>query len=595
MAILSEGKTADEGLASLQAEITKLRDQPVTAAELDEARNELIAESLQQRETSSGRADELAHSVIVFGDPAASDRILAELQTVTAADVQRVAKSIMDDTRAVTIRYLPAEAGSKGDVIADSKQIQPVAIAIPAAEIPAYALAPADRRVLPPAPAAAIAARVPAASEKTLANGLRVIVANRPGLPLVAADLRIAAGSALDPADRAGLASMTADLTTRGTTTRSATEISQQIESLGASLGASAGADASSVSAITRADKLREVFAVLADVAQNPAFDAEELDRAQQEALDGLTVSLRQPATVGRYAMTRRLFGDGAYGKTPSPRSIGALKREDAAAFHASWWRPDNATLVMTGDITPDAGFALAEELLGSWKKPEAALPAAAAAGISAAVKAPLLIDIPQIGQAAVLMGHVGPSRTSPDYFAALVANDVLGGGYSARLNQEIRIKRGLSYGASSSIAARQHGAPVVAAAQTRNDAVAQVVDLMSGELGRLGATPVPADELVNRKAVLIGDFGRAVETTSGLAGELSALAQFGLPLAKLQTYAADVEAVTAEQAAKAAKDYFDPATASVVVVGDAKVFRAALKAKYPTAAAAGDREAGSG
>jgi zinc protease len=423
---------------------------------------------------------------------------------------------------------------------------------------------------------------VPAATEKSLPNGLRVIVATRPGLPLVATDLRIAAGSALDPADRAGLASMTADLTTRGTTTRSATQISQQIESFGASLGASAGADASSISAITRADKLREVFAVLADVAQHPAFDAEELDRAQQEALDNLTVSLRQPATVGRYAMTRRLFGDGAYGKTPSPRSIGALQRDDAAAFHASWWRPDNATLVMTGDITPEAGFALAEEMLGAWKKPAAALPAAAAAGTGTAVKPPLLIDIPQIGQAAVLMGHVGPSRTAPDYFAALVANDVLGGGYSARLNQEIRIKRGLSYGASSSLAPRQHGAPLIAAAQTRNDAVAQVVALMNGELGRLGAMPVPADELTNRKAVLIGDFGRAVETTAGLAGELSALAQFGLPLEKLQAYAADVAAVTQEQAAKAAKDYFDPATASVVVVGDAKVFRAALKSRYP-------------
>jgi zinc protease len=583
VAILSEGKSADEGLASLQAEVAKLRDQPVTAAELDEARNELVAEALQQRETSSGRADELAHSVIVFGDPGASDRILAELQTVTAADVQRVAKSIMDDARAVTIRYLPEVPDAKGDMIADSKLIQPVAIDIPAAQIPAFALAPADQRVLPPSPGAAIAARVPAATEKSLSNGLRVIVANRPGLPLVAADLRIAAGGALDPAGRAGLASMTADLTTRGTTTRSATQISQQIESFGASLGASAGADASSLSAITRSDKLHDVFAILADVAQNPAFDAEELDRAQQEALDNLTVSLRQPATVGRLAMTRRLFGDGAYGKTPSPRSIAELKREDAAAFHASWWRPDNATLVMTGDITPEAGFALAEEWLGAWKKPAAAMsPAAAGASKSTAVKAPLLIDIPQIGQAAVLMGHVGPSRTSPDWFAALVANDVLGGGYSARLNQEIRIKRGLSYGASSSLAPRQLDAPLIAAAQTRNDAVAQVVDLMSGELGRLGATPVPADELTSRKAVLIGDFGRAVETTSGLASELSALAQFGLPLAKLQSYAADVAAVTPEQAAKAAKDYFDPATAAIIVVGDAKVFRAPLRARFP-------------
>ncbi len=582
LAILSGGKSADDGLKSLQAEIRKIKDTPVTAQELEESRNELITDALRSRETSDGRAEELARSVILFGDPSAFDNILTQLQSVTPADVQRVAKSIMDDTRAVTIRYLAEAPGLRGDSIADSKTIQTVKIDIPAAEIPVYALAPAAVRKQPPAPGAAIAARVPAATEKTLANGLRVIVANRPGLPLIAADLRIAAGGALDPADRAGLAAMTADLATRGTTTRSATQISHAVESLGATLGAGAGADSSTVSMLTRSDKAREIFAVLADVAQNPAFQEEELERARQDTLDNLTVSLGQPSTVGRYAMVRRLFGDGAYGKTPSPRSIAAMQRADTAAFHGTWWRPDNAILVITGDVTPEAGFALAQEALGGWAKPAAPLPTAVAPTTATNVKQALLIDIPKIGQAAVLMGHVGPGRNTDDYFPALVANDVLGGGYSARLNQEIRIKRGLSYGASSSVASRKQGAPIVAAAQTRNDAVPQVVELMAAELGRLGTVAIPAAELTNRKAVLIGDFGREVETVGGLAGELSALAQFGLPLSKLQTYAADIEAVTAEQAAAVAKAHFDPATASLVVVGDAKVFGAKLKARFP-------------
>jgi zinc protease len=315
---------------------------------------------------------------------------------------------------------------------------------------------------------------------------------------------------------------------------------------------------------------------------QNPAFAKEELERARQETLDNLTVSLQRPPTVGSYAMTRRLFGDGPYGKTPSPRSIEALQRDEAAAFHGKWWRPDNAILVITGDITPDAGFALAQDALGAWKKPVDALPATAAATAVAPAKQPLIVDIPKIGQAAVLMGHVGPSRTADDYFATLVVNDVLGGGYSSRLNQEIRIKRGLSYGASSRIGTRKQGGPIIAAAQTRNDAVPQVVQLMSSELGRIGAEAMPAAEMANRKAVLIGGFGRDVETTGGLAGQLSALAQFGLPLSKLQTWAADVEAITAEQAAAAAKAHFDPATASLVVVGDAKVFGAKLKQQFP-------------
>jgi zinc protease len=582
LTILSEGKTADEGLNALQAEIAKLRDNPVSATELEEARNELLSDALQGRETSDGRAFDLAHSVIIYKDPTASDRLLAQLQTVSAADIQRVAQSLLDDSRSVTIRYLPEERGAKSDTIASAATIQPAAIDIPAAEIPGYSLAPEDKRQKVPAAGPAVAAKVPLPTEKTLANGLRVIVANRPGLPLVAASLSIAAGGALDPTGRGGLASLTADLTTRGTATRSATAISREVESLGGSLGAVSGTDASSLSIVTVTDKASQLFAVLADVAMNPAFKEEELERARQETLDNLTVSLRQPGTVGSYALRRRLYGDGAYGKTPSPNSIEALTREDAAGFHASWWRPDNALLVISGDVTPEAGFKLAEAAFGGWAKPASALPAQPESVATATAQPPLVINIPQIGQASVLLGRIGPSRTAADYFPTLVANDVLGGGYSARLNAEIRIKRGLSYGARSDLPSRRYGAPIVAGAQTRNDAVPQVVELLGGELARLGASRIPADEMASRKAVLIGDFGRSVETVGGLAGQLSELAQFGLPLAKLQSYASDIEAVTAEQATAAAKAHFDPAAASLVVVGDAAKFGAQLRAKYP-------------
>jgi zinc protease len=581
-AILSDGKTAEEGVASLKAEVAKMRDTPVSAAELDEARNELITGALQNRETSDGRADELARSVILYKDPQASDKILAKLQTVTAEDIQRVAKAILDDTKSITIRYLPEEQqkGAPEATFADAPTIQATKIDIPAAEIPTYTLAAEASRVQPPAAGPAVAAKVPAATEKTLANGLRVIVANKPGLPLVSASLRISAGGALDPKDKAGLATMTADLATRGTETRSATEIARQIESLGAAIGASAGPDATDVSVGGRADKAADMFAIMADVIQNPAFAQEELDRAKQETLDGLMVQLRQPSAIGRFAMNRALFGDAPYGGTPSPKSISALAQADMTAFHDTWWRPDNAVLVIAGDITPEAGFALAEGALGQWTKPEAAL--AAAAPPAGAAKSPvsIAIDVPKIGQAAVFLGHTGPARTDADYFPTLVANNVLGGGYSARLNAEIRIKRGLSYGASSGFSSRKATAPIVASAQTRNDAVPQVVDLMLSEFTRLGSAPIPANELDARKAVLIGGFGRSVETTGGLAGQLSALAQFGLPLDKLQSYSADVSAVTAEQAANAAKAYYDPGNASLIVVGDAQQFWNGIRGK---------------
>lgn len=586
IAILSEGKSPDDGVAALKAEIAKLRDADVSAAELDEARNELITAVLRGRETSDGRAGELAANVVLRGDPKAGDAMLAKLQTITAADIRAFAQKLLDDTSAVTIRYLPegmADKGVKSDTIAASPKTEAKAISIPAADIPTYALAAEDKREKPPEPGQPIQAKIPGASEKMLANGLRVIVANKPGLPLISANLRMGAGAGLDPIGKAGLAAMTADVAQRGTETRSATDIARQVESLGADLSAHADADGSAVSVSTRSDKAADVFAILADIVQHPAFKDEELDRARQETLDGLKVQLASPRGLGQRAMSRLLFGDDRYGKVATPKSIASITATDIADFAKAHWSPRGAVLVIAGDITPEAGFKLAEDAFGGWTREITAAAKLQPATVPMGPRA-VAIDMPRMGQAFVAYGLQGPARRDGDYVAALLATEVLGGGYSSRLNRKIRIEKGLSYGAYANFGARVSAPPLLAYAQTRNDAVGQVVKLAADELTKIGAEPIPAAELDARKAVLIAGFGRSVETTSGLAGELGELAQFGLPLRQLQSYQADVAAVTPDQAYAAAKQRFVLANANLVVVGDASVFWPALKAERPKA-----------
>ena len=572
-AILSGGQSAEDGLSSLSAEIARLRDAPVSQAELDEAKNEIVPETIQGRDTAYGRAFELADSVIRYGDAAYADRILAAIQRTTAADVQRVARSILNDQRRVVVRYLPEQDGVTGDTIETAATIQARSLDIAQSDIPLFTLAPEGEREAPPAAGTPVNARIPATSERTLANGLRVIVAPNRALPLISADLRVASGGSADPAGRAGLASMTADLLTRGTTNRSATEIASAIESLGASIGAGSSVDSSTVSLQTRSDRVDEAFTVMADVARNPAFASEELDRARQQALDGLQVSLSQPGSIAGLALTRALYGETPYGAVASERSLSAITTEDMAGFHGAHWRPDNGVLVIAGDVSAEQGFALAERYFGDWANPPGERPAPPNANAYAPEPRTIVIDLPQTGQAAVTMGLRGVSRTDPDYFPLLVANNVLGGGYSARLNTEIRIRRGLSYGAGSSMQSRLAPGPIVASAQTRNDAAVQVYELMAAEIDRIGDEAAPEAELTARKAVLIGSFGRSVETTSGLAGQISALALFGLPPERLNTYVSDITAVTPEQARAAAARYYDPARADVVVVGDAQHF----------------------
>ena len=583
IAILSKGKSAEDGLKPLMAEIARVRDGAVTGAELDEAKNELVSETLRRRETAFGRATELANSLIRYRDGKYADKLLNEIQTVTAEDVQRVARAVLDDSKRVTIRYLPEEAkqpGAKSNTIASAETIQAQRLDIPQNEIATYVLAPEAERAKAPAPAGPVAAKLPAPAERTLANGLRVIVAAKRGLPLISAEMRALSGSSSDPAGKGGLASLATDLLTKGTKTRSATDIARQIESLGATLSTSADADSSGVSLETRADRIVDAFTIMADVVRNPAYAVAEVERQRRQMLDGLQVNLRQPGTVADYALTRLLFGAGPYGSVASLTSVAAIKPEETRGFHAAYWRPDNVLLVISGDLTPEDGFKLAEQFFGDWAKP--GTPPAAKPDVAhfAGVRHSVVIDLPESGQAAVGFGLRGLARSDTDYFPALVINSVLGGGYSARLNQEIRIKRGLSYGAGSILSQQLAPGPIMALTQTRNDAALQVVELMEQELAKLGQTEAPAAEIEVRKANLIGSFGRDVETTSGLSGELALLATLSLPLDKLQSYVAGVQSVTALRAKAVAARLFDPMKATLVVVGDGAVFFETLKKK---------------
>lgn len=587
--ILSEGRTADEGLAALKAEVAKLAGAPPTEAELEEAKNELVTARLEERETAFGRAFELADSVMRYDDPSAGDRILAAIQNTTAADVQRVAKTVFDDSKSVAIKYLNedmAPAGAKGDVIETSPAIEAGPLPVAAADAPVFALASYSAREGPPPPGPPVSPRIPETRERTLANGLRVIVATRDALPLVSANLRFGAGSASDPGDLAGVADLTATLVTKGTTTRSATDIAQQVERLGASLSANAGADSSAVSLFTRADRRDEAFALLADVTRNPVFDEAELDRERQQALDDLSVAMSNPGQIAARVMTRLLYGAAPYGGVATERSLEAITRAAARDFHLKYWRPENGVLVIAGAVSADEGFALAEKHFGGWApgpNPLAVASTAAPPPPPAETRT-VVVDLPDSGQAAVAFGLRTLERTHTDYYPALLATTVLGGGYSARLNAEIRIKRGLSYGAGASLAARKNAAPLIARTQTKNESASLVVDLIAAEFARLGAEPASPAELAARKATLIGDFGREIETISGLGDEISSLALFRLPPEKLKSYAADIDGVGADATMASARTWLAPQKASIVVVGDASVFWDEFSRKHPSA-----------
>ena len=436
-----------------------------------------------------------------------------------------------------------------------------------------------------PAPGPTRSANIPAVQEKKLKNGLTVAVIEKKGVPIVTSQLLVRAGASSEPTAKAGLADLTASMLTKGTKTRSAEQIAEEIEFLGGSIGSGAGWNGSNVTMSTTSDKLDQAMSIMADVALNPVFKQEELDLLKSQAMDELKYNLTQPGFLANYVASRYSFSEHPSGGTPT--SIESLSRNDVQGFYSQSFKPENSVLIMTGDISLAKATSIAENLFGKWSPSNQGSNTAAVSPVSsvidkALVKRMLVVDLPNSGQASVNyfkpISDVG--RGSDQYYAASVLNSLLGGGYSSRLNQEIRIKRGLSYGAGSSFTWRNAKTNFGARTQTKNESAAEVAELMLAELKRLAETNATETELNPRKLVLTGGFGRNLETTGGLTGALADLYSFGIPTSELNKYMASVSGVNDLSVRNFASKYLYDG--DMVIVGDYAVFKADLAKRFP-------------
>jgi len=565
------GKSADDAEKAALAEIDKLKTEPVTGAELAKAQNMLISEVLQARETALGQAFALGEAAVSFGDPERVNTDVSRLQAVTAADVERVANKYFTTENRVVIRYEngPEEQGGK------SKAPQPAPHAADVAFTPQESA---------PAPGAPRPVTFPTPVEKKLPNGLRVVVIPRAGTGLVSVAASVKAGSVFDPNDEAGLADFAASLLTRGTKSHTAPQIAETIESLGGTINSGAGWDSANVNMSSLSSRLEEALPMFAEVVRSPRFADEEVERLRSEKMDDLTVSLRSPRTLANMTAARVIFGDSSYGHSPTgtTETIKALTGAQINQFYGARFQPQETTLVLGGDITPDAAFAYAEQYFGDWKSLGAQKMPMPAVRPSQPGGRVIVIDKPDAGQSAVCVACATIRRGDQKYAIARVANSVLGEGYSARMNQEIRIKRGLSYGASSRLDLRKEGGFFLAAAQTRNDAAAEVATLLQKEMTRLAAEPVAEAELTPRKAALSGNYARQLEKASGLVATVVSLTAEDLPLSSLNDYLPRVEKVTAREIKSFAGKNLGTGDSSIIIVGDGRQFLADLKKAFP-------------
>jgi len=433
-----------------------------------------------------------------------------------------------------------------------------------------------------PALAEAPAFAPPQAAGHALSNGLPVLFVEKAGVPLAQVNLLVRTGS-VDDGDLDGLADLAADMMDEGAGDYSALELADAVDFLGIGLGTGAGLHSLRVQLHAPLSKLDDGLALMADVALRPTFPEADLERVRTSRITALEQRRDEPRAVAGVALARALYGDDhPYGRLGQgePETVAAISRDDLVAFHERALRPGNAALVVVGaldwaEVRPRLEAAFGAE---AWPTAEAVPSVTVPDAPQVGPRSVTLIDKPGAAQSVVRIGRVGAARSTPDYYALEVLNTILGGSFTSRLNQNLRERNGYAYGARSTFEYRPAAGPFIAYADVQTDVTAPALTEFFNELEAIAET-VPADELAKARSYLALSFPEPFATVAGTAAMVGGLWLDGLPLDTYAGYTAGVRAVTADDLARVARDYVDPARVDVIVVGDRARIEADVRA----------------
>lgn len=412
---------------------------------------------------------------------------------------------------------------------------------------------------------------LPEIHEERLPGGATLVVARRPGVPLAAARVIVRAGSALDPAGRGGLAHLVAVAARRGAGRRTGTGIDETVESLGADLGGSAEEDGTVFGLSAPAPTLPRLLDILVDVAASPTFPAAEVERLRRRELAELAHDGDEPATVADRAVVRVAYGSHPYGHAVegTVRSLAAMRRGDVTSFHRRWYGPRQATVVVVGPLDVERTTSLARRRVARWKREALEAPEPPPGG--PVPRRVVIVDKPDATQSQIRLAGPGVLRRDPCYFHAVVANTILGGGFTSRLVESIRVNRGLSYGVRSRFATGRAAGLFLLSSFTRNDTVGELVRVAIDEMARFQEGGPTSEELDRARAYLCGLFPLSLETHDQWAERICDARLLGYDVAEVATYRERIRAVTVEEARAVVQGRLPIADGTILALGPAR------------------------
>ena len=445
---------------------------------------------------------------------------------------------------------------------------------------PVEAVAPVPGDTAPPKLPDPKALTLPQVVERTLPNGLRLLIVEHHELPIADLVMIVHSGSEADPARKEGVTSLVSAMLDEGTATRSSLQIADQAAFLGVNLTTASGWDASRVSLHAPTAQLDSALALFADVILRPSFASKELERLRKERLTQILQIKDRGPQIADLAFSSILYGENhPYGRWQmgTEPSVKSITRADLQRFYSTYYRPNNATLIVVGDVTVADVEQRMQKLFGAWKKGEAPRTKFGNAPTVGATTV-YLIDKPGAPQSSFRIGSVGVARSTADYFPLSVMNTILGGSFTSRLNQNLRETKGYTYGAGSGFAMRQEAGPFTARAEivaAKSDSA--LIEFMK-ELRAIRDT-VPGTELEKAKRYLQLQLPSQFETTSDIAQGLVPVALYSLPLDYFNSYAQRISSVTQADVQRVARQYLTPDKFAIVIVGDRKSIEQGIRA----------------
>ncbi len=562
------GHTADELEKAILEELAAFQAAPPDALEVQRARNGIetnIIGGLERLGGFGGIADRLNSYNHYLGTPDFIEKDIQRYRAVTPALVQNFARTQLASNARVILHAIPgkvAEApqvatppASKSDTVAGAGE------SINADE--------PWRNDVPKA-GATKTAELPTPLSATLPNGLTLLLNERRGMPIVAANLVLRTGSDANPIDKPGLANFVSAMLDEGTASRNALQIADQVAQLGATLATNSSMDATTVSTRALSKNFSAALEILADVALRPSFPADEIERQRASRLAQLVQQRDNPPQVAAQVAAAALYGARhpyGFSEIGTEGAVKSISREDMLAFWKQNFVPNNSALVVAGDVSMNELRAMAEKAFGAWSRGTPVAPALTTPTTTAARV--IIVDKPGSPQTQVRVASIGAARSSPDFRPIQVMNMALGGLFSSRINMNLREDHGYTYGASSQFTFRRAPGPFQVAAGVRTDVTAPAVSEIFKEIRGMVEKPLNDEELKKAKDAMANSLPGAFETSSNAVNNFSNVFTYGLGLDYYTKYAAQVNAVTGAQALDVAKRYLMPDRMVVIAVGD--------------------------